>query len=181
MFSTEIVLYDDVIRWKHFLRYWPFVRGIHRSPVNSPHKGRWCGALMFSLIIVRLVTALWRHCNGIIIAGNSYHQTQLQAKPNLIQVWTFHSWLFSALFNLQSPSHHQEFCFDTVILHTQSKDSIPHNNVASKRENDTIATNITEMSHLIENSVCTRVTNCFSAHKSAIFVFISRVAKQRRA
>ena len=32
------------------MRYWPFVRGIHRSPVNSPHKGQWHGALMFSLI-----------------------------------------------------------------------------------------------------------------------------------
>ena len=31
-------------------RYWPFVWGIHRSPVNSPHKGQWRGALMFSLI-----------------------------------------------------------------------------------------------------------------------------------
>ena len=30
--------------------YWPFVRGIHRSPVNSPHKGHWRGALMFSFI-----------------------------------------------------------------------------------------------------------------------------------
>ena len=30
--------HDDVIKWKHFPRYWPFVRGIHRSPVNSPHK-----------------------------------------------------------------------------------------------------------------------------------------------
>ena len=29
--------HDDVIKWKHFPRYWPFVRGIHRSPVNSPH------------------------------------------------------------------------------------------------------------------------------------------------
>ena len=27
-----------------------FVREIHRSPVNSPHKGQWRGALMFSLI-----------------------------------------------------------------------------------------------------------------------------------
>ena len=27
-----------------------FVRGIHRSPVNSPHKGQWRGALIFSLI-----------------------------------------------------------------------------------------------------------------------------------
>ena len=31
-----------------FPRYWPFVRGIHRSPVNSPHKGQWHRALMFS-------------------------------------------------------------------------------------------------------------------------------------
>ena len=35
---------------KHFPCYWPFVRGIHRSPVNSPHKGQWRGAWMFSLI-----------------------------------------------------------------------------------------------------------------------------------
>ena len=32
--------HDDVVKWKHFPRYWPFVRGIHRSPVNSPHKGQ---------------------------------------------------------------------------------------------------------------------------------------------
>ena len=44
--------HDDVIRWKHFPRYWPFVRGIHRSSVNSPHKGPWGGALIFSLICV---------------------------------------------------------------------------------------------------------------------------------
>ena len=44
--------HDDVIKWKHFPRYWPFVRGIHRSPVNHPHKGQWRGALMFSLICV---------------------------------------------------------------------------------------------------------------------------------
>ena len=24
--------HDDVIKWKHFSRFWPFVRGIHRSP-----------------------------------------------------------------------------------------------------------------------------------------------------
>ena len=46
------VSHDDVIKWKLFPRYWPFVRGIHRSPVNSPHKGQWRGALMFSLICV---------------------------------------------------------------------------------------------------------------------------------
>ena len=31
-----------------------FVRGIHRWPVNSPHKGQWRGALMFSLICARI-------------------------------------------------------------------------------------------------------------------------------
>ena len=42
--------HDDVIKWKRFSRYRPFVRGIHRPPVDSPHKGLWRGALMFSLI-----------------------------------------------------------------------------------------------------------------------------------
>ena len=41
-------LHDNVIIWKHFPRNRPFVQGIHRSPVNSPHKGQWRGALMFS-------------------------------------------------------------------------------------------------------------------------------------
>ena len=61
---------DDVIKWKHSPHYWSFVRGthwsdqrkpqssmslafvrgIHRSPVDSPHKGQWHRALRFSLI-----------------------------------------------------------------------------------------------------------------------------------
>ena len=52
--------YYDVIViswWRHqmetkFPRNLPFVRGIHRSPVNSSHKGQWRWALMFSLICV---------------------------------------------------------------------------------------------------------------------------------
>ena len=42
--------HDEIIKWKHFPRYWPFVRRIHRSPVNSHRKGQWRGTLMFSLI-----------------------------------------------------------------------------------------------------------------------------------
>ena len=30
--------HDDVIKWKHFSRYWSLVRGIHRLPVKSPTK-----------------------------------------------------------------------------------------------------------------------------------------------
>ena len=55
-------VHDDVFKWKHFPRYWPFVRGIHRSTVNSPHKGQWRGALMFSSVhpmIIRLSKQSW--------------------------------------------------------------------------------------------------------------------------
>ena len=70
--------HDNVIKWKYCPRYCPFVRGIHWSPVNSPHKGQWHGALMFSLICAlnkRLrkqswgwwfeipSRSLWRRCN----------------------------------------------------------------------------------------------------------------------
>ena len=46
--------------WRHqietfsALPYWPFVRGIHRYPVNSPHKGQWRRPLVFSLICARI-------------------------------------------------------------------------------------------------------------------------------
>ena len=76
--------HDDVIKWKHSPRYWPFVRGIHRSRVNSPHKGQWRGALIFSLICACINKRLskqswgwwyetpsrssWRHCNAIWVA-----------------------------------------------------------------------------------------------------------------
>ena len=46
----DIFCHDDVIKWKHFSCYWPFVRAIHQSPVDSPHNGQWCIALMFCLI-----------------------------------------------------------------------------------------------------------------------------------
>ena len=42
--------HDNIIKWKQFPRFWPFVRGNHRSAVGGPHKGQWRGALMFSLI-----------------------------------------------------------------------------------------------------------------------------------
>ena len=73
-----IVIHDDVIKWKTFPRYWPFVWGIHRSPVNSLHKGQWRGGLgvFFDLRLNKrlskqswgwrletLSRSLWRHCN----------------------------------------------------------------------------------------------------------------------
>ena len=62
--------HDDVIKWKPFPRYWPFVWGIHRSPVSSPHKNQWRGAWVFSSICAwtngwvnnRDIGDLRRHC-----------------------------------------------------------------------------------------------------------------------
>ena len=49
-----LFLHTAMLWWRHqmepFPRNWPFVRGIHRSLANSPNKGQWRGALMFSLI-----------------------------------------------------------------------------------------------------------------------------------
>ena len=95
MWMAQDPTHDDVIKWQHFPRYWPFVRGIHRWPVNSPHKGQWRRALMFSLICVWIndwinnreagdlrryrghydVTLMWRQLdiasgNGLLPSGN---------------------------------------------------------------------------------------------------------------
>ena len=78
----SIYSHDDVINWKHFPRYWPFVPGIQRSPVDSPHKGQnaelWC--FFFYLRHKRLSkesrrrwletpsSSLWRLCKTIKIS-----------------------------------------------------------------------------------------------------------------
>ena len=81
MHGQKCRIHDDVIKWNHFSRYWPFVWGIHRSPVNSPHKGQWRGTLMF-FFYLRLNERLskhlwvwwletpssqkWRHINALV-------------------------------------------------------------------------------------------------------------------
>ena len=70
--------HDDVIKWKHFQRYWAFVRGIHRSPAISPHKGPVTQSfdVFFDLCLNKRLNKqsrrrwfetpsrpLWRHCN----------------------------------------------------------------------------------------------------------------------
>ena len=45
-------MHDDVIKWKHFPRNWPFVRGIHRSRWIPHTKASDAELLMFTLICV---------------------------------------------------------------------------------------------------------------------------------
>ena len=56
--------HDDVIKWKHFPRYWPFVCGIHRPPMNFPDKGQWRRTLMFSLICACINRLVNNHGTG---------------------------------------------------------------------------------------------------------------------
>ena len=87
-YPFEWLVHDDVIKWKHFPRYWPFVQGIHRASANSPHKGQWQGALMFSFICALNKQlskqswgwwfetpshSLWRHCNVHKIKRHAMH------------------------------------------------------------------------------------------------------------
>ena len=74
---------DELIKWKHFPRYWPFVRGIHRSLVNSPHKGQWRRAFIFFYLRLNKglskqsrgwwfetpSCSLWRHCDESLLSG----------------------------------------------------------------------------------------------------------------
>ena len=67
--SMQWVIHYDVIKWKHFSRCWPFVRGIHRSPVDSPRKGPVTRALLSNsgLIGWPVPTLLWRSCHSISV------------------------------------------------------------------------------------------------------------------
>ena len=73
-------------KWKHFPNYWAFVRGIHRPPVDSPHKGQWWRALTFSLMYVwtndwvstgivpviwDAVMFMWCHCDDLMATAQS--------------------------------------------------------------------------------------------------------------
>ena len=61
--------HDNVIKWKRFPRYWPFVRGIHRLPVNSPRKdlsfdlrlNKWLSKQSWGWWFETLSCSLWRH------------------------------------------------------------------------------------------------------------------------
>ena len=61
--------HDGVIKWKPFPCYWSFVRGIHRSPVDSPHKGQGRKALVFSLMFA------WRN-------GSAHSRNAGESKRN---------------------------------------------------------------------------------------------------
>ena len=83
--------HDDVIKWKHFPRYWAFVWGIHRSPLNSPQRpvARSFDVFYDLRLNKRLSKqarrwwfempsrSLWRHCNEIAIWRGRFGEARL--------------------------------------------------------------------------------------------------------
>ena len=78
-----------------FRAYWSFVRGIHRSPVNTPHEGQWRGALVFSFIYAwtkssiskRDTGDLWHHRAhyDVIVMSDQYRFLDNQANGRFHQ------------------------------------------------------------------------------------------------
>ena len=82
------LLHDDVIKWKLVPRYWPFVQGIHRSPVNSPHKGQWRRTLMFSLICAWINSWVNSHEVGNLRRHRSHCDAIVMCQCAIIQCST---------------------------------------------------------------------------------------------
>ena len=99
--TCKLSRHDDVIKWKHFRRYWPFVRRIHRSPVNSPHKGQWRGALMYFWICVWINGWVNTREAGDLRRYRAHYDVTVMGPPSLTQInWLWHgyvitTWLFA--------------------------------------------------------------------------------------
>ena len=104
--SRFVLYYDDVIKWKHFPRYWPFVRGIHRSRwiprTKASDAELWC--LLIDLRLNKRLSkqwwgwwfetpswSLWRHRNVVIIWYWS-----IFPQPSGLLHWHWHNYFASA-------------------------------------------------------------------------------------
>ena len=127
--AVRLRQHDDVIKWKHFPRYWPFVRGIHRSPVNSPHKGpvtrsfdvffdlrlnKWLSKQSWGWWFETPSCSLWRPCNEGNVASGEHieawsntlcrrHFQRTSLNQNTSETWLHQSsFLWIRLFTMTS-------------------------------------------------------------------------------
>ena len=113
--------HDYVIKWKHFPRYWPFVRGIHWSPVNSPHIGQWRGALVFSLICALVKGCVNNREAGDLIRYRAHYDvTVMLWNDKMIHTG---GWLYIKIWSYQYRKSH---CGDKTIL----RPSYLHNGIS---------------------------------------------------
>ena len=150
-------MHDDVIKWKHFPRYWPFVREIHRPPANFPHKGHWRGVLMFSLICAWINGWVNNREAGDLRHHRAHYDVTLIPRHELhgppttgIVMWQCpslihwgrmthicvtkqinHNWFRQWLVAWLVPSHYLNQCWNIVIWTLRNK-TVPPPCIASK-------------------------------------------------
>ena len=103
--------YDNIMPWKFFPRYWLFCRGIHRSPVDSTHKGPVTRVLIFSVTSAytngwmnhRVAGGLrhYNNCDVIVMIHRFLWGTITLTEPNSNGVSAIlkmgHEWVFISL------------------------------------------------------------------------------------
>ena len=81
------------------------MRGIHRSPENSLHKGQWRGALMFSLICV-WIKGWVNNCEaGDLRRYRAHYDVTIMLSPCDLEIW----WMTSKNYRPLLP-HHIKLC-----------------------------------------------------------------------
>ena len=128
------LVHDDVIKWKHFPRYWPFVRGM---PVNSPHKGQWRRNfdVFFDLRLNNrlskqswgcwfetLSRPLWRQCN-VLVAVLATNGSGSDLVSTRLQVFPFYntSWVQEDIMTLKRFPHYLTFVRKNCIRFSHTK------------------------------------------------------------
>ena len=90
-FQIYLLYHDDVIKWKHFSHYWLFVRGIHQSLVNSPHKGHWRRVMIFFIFTW---TNVW--VNNGDVGDLRHHHTHYNITVIIFKPFGVEAWIFWA-------------------------------------------------------------------------------------
>ena len=112
---TSYNYHDDVILWKHFPCYRAFVQGIHQSPVTSPHKGQWHGALMFSLICTRINDWANNHEAGDLRCHHA-HDVMVMTQEPVKSSWEI--WVNQPLPNQTKTPQSVNYVHDPYVLIT---------------------------------------------------------------
>ena len=103
--------HDDIIKWKQFPRYWTFERGIHRSTLNSPHKGQWHGALIFSLICAWMNSWVNNRKAGDLRRHRAHYDVIVMMQMN------------------EHHGHWQQICYCSKVLFFKERDHIKYSNL----------------------------------------------------
>ena len=106
-------VHDDVIKWKHFRRYWPFVRGIHRSsefPAQRPvtrsfdaffdlHPNKRLSKQPWGWWFETPSWSLWRQCN-VVSCGTVVYRYDNLLHLQKGKSWCHDNYCFSVIFNI---------------------------------------------------------------------------------